>query len=182
MGRFLRAAIFSLATLGVIVLLASSIMQWIPEATAPPGPVFSPAGDTQSGREARITVDVRNAGGVDGMARAATDYLREAGFDVVGIGNARSFDQETSVVIDRVGNRGTAARVAEVLGIDSVASEPDPNLFVDVTVRLGAAWSIPQESVPVAVVAQPERAGFIARLREFLAGMGDEGQGMGDEG
>ena len=108
------------------------------------------------------------------MARAATDYLREAGFDVVGIGNARSFDQEASVVIDRVGNRGTATRVAEVLGIDSVASELDPNLFVDVTVRLGAGWSIPQEPAPVVVVAEPERVGLIGRLREFLAGKGGE--------
>lgn len=174
MGRFLRAAILGLAALGVIVLLASSIVQWIPETTAPPGPVFSPAEDAENVREERITVDVRNAGGVDGMARAATDHLREAGFDVVGIGNARSFDQETSVVIDRAGDRSTAARVAEVLGIDSVASEPAPNLFVDVTVRLGAAWSIPPEPAPVVVVAEPERAGFIERLREFLAGKGGE--------
>ena len=167
MGRFLRAAILGLVALGVILLLGSSVLQWIPEETAPDGPVFSPA---QRAQGVRITVDVRNAGGIDGMARAATDYLRGAGFDVVGLGNAGTFDEETSVVIDRVGNRGAAARVAEVLGIDSVASDPDPNLFVDVTVRLGAAWTIPKEPEPVTVMPEPERVGLMERLRGFLAG------------
>ncbi|MDE2805917.1 MAG: LytR C-terminal domain-containing protein [Gemmatimonadota bacterium] len=172
MGRFLRAAILGLVALGVVLLLGSSVMQWIPVETAPRGPVFSPAHDAQG---VRITVDVRNAGGVDGMARTATDYLRGAGFDVVGLGNARTFDQETSVVIDRVGNRGAAARVADVLGIDSVASDLDPNLFVDVTVRLGAAWTIPREPEPVTVITEPERVGLMERLRGFLAGKRDEG-------
>lgn len=120
-------------------------------------------------------MDVRNAGGVDGMARAATDYLRGAGFDVVGLGNARSFDQETSVVIDRVGNRDAASWVADVLGIDSVASDPDPNLFVDVTVRLGAAWTIPNEPDPGTVMTEPERIGLMERLRGFLAGRRGDG-------
>ena len=175
MGRYLRVAILGLVALGVILLLGSSVMQWIPEETASGGPVFSPAQDPQDAQEVRITVDVRNAGGIDGMARAATDYLRGAGFDVVGLGNARSFDQETSVVMDRVGDPDAAARVAEVLGIDSVTSEPDPNLFVDVTVRLGAAWTIPKEPEPVGVVAEPERLGLIERLRGFLADRRDEG-------
>ena len=175
MGRYLRVAILGLVALGVILLLGSSVMQWIPEETASGGPVFSPAQDLQDAQEVRITVDVRNAGGIDGMARAATDYLRGAGFDVVGLGNARSFDQETSVVMDRVGDPDAAARVAEVLGIDSVTSEPDPNLFVDVTVRLGAAWTIPKEPEPVVVAAEPERVGLIERLRGFLADWRDEG-------
>lgn len=172
MGRFLRAAILGLVALGVILLLGSSVLQWIPEATAPEGPVFSPA---QRAQGVRITVDVRNAGGIDGMARAATDYLRGAGFDVVGLGNAGTFDEETSVVIDRVGNREAAARVAEVLGIDSVASDPDPNLFVDVTVRLGAAWTIPKEPEPVTVMPEPEPVGLMERLRRLLTGKRGEG-------
>ncbi len=172
MGRFLRAAILGLVALGVILLLGSSVLQWIPEATAPEGPVFSPA---QRAQGVRITVDVRNAGGIDGMARAATDYLRGAGFDVVGLGNAGTFDEETSVVIDRVGNREAAARVAEVLGIDSVASDPDPNLFVDVTVRLGAAWTIPKEPEPVTVMPEPEPVGLMERLRGLLTGKRGEG-------
>lgn len=137
-------------------------MQWIPGRTAPEGPILSP------GTESRITVDVRNAGGVDGMARSATDYLRGEGFDVVAVGNAGSFDQKESVVIDRVGNLEPAIRVADVLAIDSVISEPDLNLFVDVTVRLGAEWTIPQEPEPV----EPEPPGFMDRLRKFFRELG----------
>ena len=127
-------------TTGVVVLLGSALGQWIPGDTSPVGEVVrSPGMD-------RVTVEVRNAGGVAGMARTATDHLRRAGFDVVALGNAARFDQERSIVIDRVGEPQTATAVARTLGIDSVKSEPDPNLFVDVTVRLGSDWTAPQET------------------------------------
>jgi len=43
-------------------------------------------------------------------------------------------------VIDRVGRTDQAQAVAKALGIDNVLSEPNPNLYVDVTVVLGRAW------------------------------------------
>lgn len=89
----------------------------------------------------RVRVEVLNGGGVSGMARAATEHLRETGFDVVEFGNAASWDIERSSVVDRVGRPDAARAVAEALGIDSVLSEPDPNLYVDVTVVLGVGWS-----------------------------------------
>lgn len=92
----------------------------------------------------RVRVEVYNAGGVSGMAREATGVLREAGFDVVTFGNARTFDPERrSEVVDRVGRADMAQAVAATLGIDNVQSEPDPNLYVDVTVVLGQEWSAP---------------------------------------
>ena len=138
MRRFVKPTLMVSVTAGMMLLLASALGQWIPDESTPVGDVIRSPG-TQ-----RITVEVRNAGGVDGMARTATDHLRGAGFDVVGVGNAARFDQEGSVVIDRVGKPETAGDVARALGIDSVRSEPDPNLYVDVTVRLGSAWAAPQ--------------------------------------
>jgi len=92
----------------------------------------------------RVRVEVFNAGGVSGMARAATEQLREAGFDVVAFGNADAFDPDRpSAVIDRVGRSDIAQAVAGALGIDNVQSDPDPNLFVDVTVVLGREWTVP---------------------------------------
>lgn len=92
--------------------------------------------------EGRVRVEVENGGGISGMAWGATKQLRERGFDVVEYGNASSFDQERpSVVIDRVGAPELARAVAEALGIDNVLSEPDANLFVDVSVVLGADWT-----------------------------------------
>ena len=88
----------------------------------------------------RVRVEVLNAGGVAGQARAATERLREIGFDVVSFGNAGTFDREVSTVVDRVGRPELASAVARVLGVDAVLSEPNPNLFVDVTVLLGKDW------------------------------------------
>lgn len=88
----------------------------------------------------RVRVEVLNAGGVPGQARAATERLREIGFDVVSFGNAGTFDQETTTVVDRVGRLELARAVARVLDVEAVLSEPDPNLFVDVTVLLGRDW------------------------------------------
>lgn len=90
----------------------------------------------------RVRVEIQNGGGVTGMASAATERLRPAGFDVVEFGNLRPFDPDRrSVVIDRVGRSDYARAVAKALGIDNVQSEPNPNLYVDVTVVLGTEWS-----------------------------------------
>jgi len=89
----------------------------------------------------RVRVEILNAGGLDGVARAATARLREAGFDVVHFGNADAFDRDSSVVVDRVGRLELARAVADGLGIGNVLSQPDSNLYVEVSVLLGRDWS-----------------------------------------
>jgi hypothetical protein len=112
------------------VSLVADARQETPE---PAGPV--------AWSEGRVRVEVMNAGGVSGMAGAATESLREAGFDVVDFGDARPFDTlRLSEVVDRVGRTDVATAVAAVLGIHNVQSDPDPNLYVDVTVVLGSEW------------------------------------------
>lgn len=92
--------------------------------------------------EGRVRVEVLNVGGVTGMAGGATRKLREAGFDVVDFGDSRPFDPgRPSEIVDRVGRTDIATAVAEVLGIDNVQSDPDPNLYVDVSVLLGSEWA-----------------------------------------
>jgi len=92
--------------------------------------------------EGRVRVEVLNVGGVSGMAAGATRKLRDAGFDVVDFGDSRPFDSSRpSEVVDRVGRTDIATAVAEVLGIDNVQSDPDPNLYVDVSVLLGSEWA-----------------------------------------
>ncbi len=153
-GRFL-ALVSLVVGVVAVALIGSGVSQWIPgtdeELTTE---VFTPSG--------RVRVDVRNAAGVQGWARSVTERLRRSGFDVVDFGNAADFDLDSSIVIDRVGNLQDAAAVAEVLGIRRVVSEPDSNLLVDVTVRVGADWS------PTAdVEASPEGSwlrGFLDKL------------------
>lgn len=93
----------------------------------------------------RVRVEVLNGAGRAGMAGAATGALRDQGFDVVYFGNANAFDREQSVVLDRVGRLEHARAVADALGILRVSSEPDTNLYLDVTVVLGEDWALPVE-------------------------------------
>jgi hypothetical protein len=92
----------------------------------------------------RVRVEVLNGGGQPGVARAATELLRDAGFDVVFFGNAGSFDQDSSMVLDRVGEPAWARTVAEALGIHNLRSELNPNLYLDVSVVLGRDWVAPE--------------------------------------
>jgi len=110
----------------------------------------------------RLRVEVLNAGGVAGVARRATEHLRDRGFDVVYMGNAGSFEQDSTVVVARTADVDAARRVAEALGTDSVTLEPDPQLYVDATVLLGKNW-------PRAETAREPERGVFARLRSWLS-------------
>ena len=126
-----------------IVLIAGTILLRLPEESAPLDEVTAV---NQPVVDGRVTVEVLNAGGVSGVAREATAALRAAGFDVVSFGNASSFDQVESVVVDRIGDPNPALSVASVLGIRNVRSEPDSNLYLDISVLLGSQWLPPVDS------------------------------------
>lgn len=111
----------------------------------------------------RTRVEVLNAAGRPGIARMATRRLRESGFDVVYFGNAEEFGRDSSVVIDRVGDADAAARVAEALGIETVRSEPDSTLLLEVSVLLGKDWTPETTS---------ESVGWRERLGRFLGRTG----------
>lgn len=93
-----------------------------------------------SEQQTRVRVEVLNGAGEAGAAAAVTDSLRAAGFDVKTFGNAPRFDVAETYVIDRSGREGAAARVAERLRGAELRVEPDPDLYLDATVVLGADW------------------------------------------
>src|SRR6185503_2557878 len=139
-GRRVRALILVAVLLAVGVFAGSALSQW----WAVPGSETTVAtARVVLAPHERVRVEVLNAGGRPNLAREATDRLREDGFDVVFFGNAGAFGAEPSVVLDRVGRLDLARGVADALGIRSVRSEPDSNLFVDVSVRLGEQWAAP---------------------------------------
>ncbi len=131
-SRIAWSLVLATVAIGVGILVAGSGVA--------PLPVVS---DAQRGPIPGTRVQVLNAGGIAGSARDATEYLRDFGFDVVDYGNAGDFDADTSVVLDRVGRDETARAVADVLGINNVRSQPDSNLYVDVSVLLGSEWRRP---------------------------------------
>ncbi len=86
-----------------------------------------------------VQLEVLNGCGVSGVADNFTDYLRTANFDVVNIGNYRSFDVDYSLLIDRTGNLENAFEIASVLGIEknNIIQQVNKEYFLDVTLVIG---------------------------------------------
>lgn len=91
----------------------------------------------------RIKVEVLNATTTKGLARRATLFLRDRGFDVVAIGTARE-QRDASLVIDRSKHPAWAQLIANAMGA-TVTSRPDSSHYVDATVLVGSSWRPPSE-------------------------------------
>lgn len=110
--------------------------QPLPEEKPPaPDPLPEPV-------ERGIQTEVLNGCGKTGIAKLATDFLRQNNIDVVSQGNYRNFNVAKSFVIDRSGERDRAQKVARLLGIstDQIRLQKDNTLQLDVTVVLGADY------------------------------------------
>ena len=94
--------------------------------------------------DTRIRVEVMNATKTRGLARRATAYLRDRGFDVVATGTSTE-SLDSTVVIDRSNHPEWAELVARSLGNARVESKPDSSRYLDVTVLLGKSWRPPAE-------------------------------------
>lgn len=86
-----------------------------------------------------IQAEVMNGCGVNGVADRFTDYLRDHHVDIVKIGNYIQFDIDQTMVIDRIGNKANAEKVAELLGVEkgNVITQLNDDYFVDVTIVIG---------------------------------------------
>ena len=89
----------------------------------------------------RIKVEVLNATKVRGLARKATFYLRDRGFDVVAVGTSRE-QRTTTLVLDRSGHPAWAALAARAFKAKT-ESRPDSSRYLDVTVLVGSDWHPP---------------------------------------
>ena len=87
----------------------------------------------------KIKVEVLNGCGKTGVAEKLTDYLRANGFDVVKLGNYRSFEIENSIVIGRNEKNQNAEKVAMSVGLgkEYVVQQINPEYLLDVTFILG---------------------------------------------
>jgi hypothetical protein len=135
-GRLETAAIVVFAlVLGAFG--ASTWMRHVGPQTPSPG---ASSGDSLAPppvERARIRVQVRNGSGIPGAAADVTEFLRDAGFDVVDFGNAEEFNEPRTVVIDRVGAPARAREVAAALRGVPIRSAVDTTLYLDVTVLVG---------------------------------------------
>ena len=99
--------------------------------------------DARAPEGTRIKVEVLNATRTKGLARRATLYLRDRGFDVVGSGNV-SEQRATTIVYDRSSHPAWAHLVGRAMNAP-VASRPDSSRYLDVTVLIGADWRPPPQ-------------------------------------
>ncbi len=85
-----------------------------------------------------IQLNILNASGSRGLAATMTDYLRARGFDVVEFGNYDTL-LDRSIVIDRVDDSASTARVAYSIGIaDTLCRrEVDSTLYLRCTIIIG---------------------------------------------
>ena len=113
-------------------------------------PLASPLGPTLGRRVVppgvRIRVEVLNATDIRGLARQATFFLRDAGFDVVYFGTSPE-RAESTVVIDRSGHPQWAVLAAGAMAPARVEHHADSSHFLDLTVLVGRRWPSPRETI-----------------------------------
>jgi len=111
------------------------------EAAGAPGSFDESSYNVVAPKGVRIKVEVQNATATRGLARRATLYLRDRGFDVVAFGNA-SERRDSTLVLDRSGHPHWAALIASSMK-GKVESRPDSSRYLDVTVLVGSDWRPP---------------------------------------
>ena len=130
----------------ILVFLILCVVGWIlwliANAFATPKVSYAPD-DARAPDGTRIKVEVLNATKTKGLARRATLYLRDRGFDVVGSGNV-SEQRATTIVYDRSSHPAWARLVGRAMNAP-VAERPDSSRYLDVTVLIGADWRPPPQ-------------------------------------
>lgn len=147
--RTLKRWVAVAITIALVVLVGGGWWQWSRTRYSGPGADLRPAAWAVKPivpAGTRIRVEVLNASTVRGLARRATLYLRDLGFDVVRY-TGDSARQDTSVVIDRSGHPEWAALLSQAMGGVAVQSKPDSSRYVDLTLLVGASWRPPAKAL-----------------------------------
>ena len=129
-----------LAGLAVVAFVASFVVGLGRGSKERPAATQATAPQPLAVPDSRVRIQVLNGSRTPGLARLATDMLRDAGYDVVSLGNAPK-PSATSVVLDRVRKRETAERIAKVLEITRIETRVDTALYLEATVILGSDWA-----------------------------------------
>lgn len=82
-----------------------------------PVPVSGGSPDVADTAFVPLQINVLNGCGVNGVGTVMTKYCRQIGYDVVEMGNYKTFDVQQSLVIDRSGTLDDARALAAKLGI-----------------------------------------------------------------
>ena len=130
------------ALIGVVVLGAAGVLMRVRHAPGPLLAAIVPQREVRAPEGVRIRVQVLNTTKTRGLARRATQLLRDRGFDVVEIGTV-SPTVDTTVVLDLSGHPEWANAVAKVMMPAHARARPDSSRYLDVTVLVGSTWRPP---------------------------------------
>lgn len=132
--KFLTTAIWGLSLINIALIISLVSNFFASPNDTPVNTVPAPSNE-------RITVEVLNACGVQGLANQVTEFLRNKNFDVVNVGNySGGFDLDRTFVFDRVSLENVnAKKVGAALGVEKgqVAPQLDDSLQLMVTVLIG---------------------------------------------
>jgi len=95
----------------------------------------------------RVRVRVVNTSGTSGLARRASQHLREYGFDVVDFTTGRTDEGADTRIAVHTGHPEWAAHLRKALGVGTVGPDADTSRYVDLTVFVGRDWRPPAESL-----------------------------------
>ena len=124
-----------------LILCGIGWIAWQLLALRPSGDAGRAPANARAPEGVRIKVEVLNATQTRGLARRATAYLRDRGFDVVGSGNVTE-QRVNTVVYDRSSHPDWARLVGRAMGAP-VVERPDTSRYLDVTILLGSDWRPP---------------------------------------
>ncbi len=101
-------------------------------------PVDTEIEDAKHTKQEVIQVAIINACGEKGIAAKAQKFMRSLGYDVVETGNSNE-KLASSIVIDRLGDKKSAFKVAYALGINEnqISKHIDSTLFLRATIIIG---------------------------------------------
>ncbi|MFC1606345.1 LytR C-terminal domain-containing protein [Candidatus Latescibacterota bacterium] len=128
-----------IAFVSAVIFCISAASYAILVFTKPP-----PVAVTVQRPDTTVRVAVLNGCGREGLASVGAKRLRSLGIDVVnGLGsNADSFDFDTSVIVDRRGNKEMARFCADKTGIMDIINQQidNPYIIEDFVIILGRDW------------------------------------------
>lgn len=89
----------------------------------------------------QIQLEVLNGTGQSGVAMRMAVELRNAGIDVLLVGDAEHFHFERSIIVDRRGDREIVSRLSRLTGCRTVVEQKQERPLVDATFVVGRDMS-----------------------------------------
>lgn len=139
-----RLVIAAAALLLVVVLAGAGVVLRSRETSTPVLQSLRAPRDVRAPAGARIRVQVLNTTKTRGLARRATQLLRDRGFDVVELGTTGP-TIDTTIVLDLSGHPAWAEAAAKVMAPARTRARTDSSRYLDVSVLIGSSWRPPAE-------------------------------------